>query len=95
MPQSLATARRLPSETAVARLTTDAGTANRIADAIVEGFDSDAAVAGAFEETDGQWSLLVHFRDPPNEAAFRALVTLVAGPDAANALVFETVADAD
>ena len=47
------------------------------------------------EEADGRWSLAVHFRDPPNETAVRALVALAAGAAAANALTFETLAAKD
>src|SRR5262245_20115543 len=84
-----------PSPTAVARLSTDAATARRIGDALAEVFDSEAVAASAFEEPDGRWSLAAHFRDRPDEAAVRALIETVAGPDAAQALVFETLAPTD
>jgi ribosomal protein L11 methyltransferase len=37
----------------------------------------------------------IYFRDPPNETAVRALVALAAGAEAANELVFETIAQRD
>ncbi len=37
----------------------------------------------------------IHFVSPPNETAVRALIGLTAGAEAANALIFERVADKD
>jgi ribosomal protein L11 methyltransferase len=50
---------------------------------------------GASEDGPDRWTVAIHFRDPPNETAVRALIGLAAGPDAANALVFETTAARD
>jgi ribosomal protein L11 methyltransferase len=84
-----------PSPTAVARLSTDQAAARRIGDALAETFDGEQVAASAFEEPDGRWSLAVHFRDRPDEAAVRALVESAAGADAARALAFETLAPTD
>jgi ribosomal protein L11 methyltransferase len=83
-----------PDRSVVARLTTDEATARRIADMVAESFDAFDAVTAAFEDG-AAWTVAVHFRDPPNETAIRALVALAAGPDAANAIAFETTAPKD
>ena len=56
---------------------------------MAENFDTLEAVAAAFEESPATWSLAIHFRDPPNETAVRALIALAAGSEAGNALTFE------
>jgi ribosomal protein L11 methyltransferase len=80
--------------TCVARLATDEATARRVADAFVETYDPGDAAAGAFADGRG-WAVSIHFRQPPNEAAVRALVALAAGAEASNALTFETIAPKD
>jgi ribosomal protein L11 methyltransferase len=81
--------------TTVARLAADEVTARHVMDFVAESFDPLAAVAGASEEGPGRWTVAIHFRDPPNETAVRALVALSAGPDAANTLWFETTTPKD
>ena len=81
--------------TTVARLAADEVTARHVMDFVAESFDPLAAVAGASEEGPGRWTVAIHFRDPPNETAVRALVALSAGPDAANTLWFETTTPHD
>jgi ribosomal protein L11 methyltransferase len=78
----------------LARLSTNEAAARRIADAIAESFDPIDAVTAAFEDGPG-WTVAVHFRDPPNETAIRALIALVAGAEAANGFTFETVVPKD
>ncbi len=68
-----------PAATAVARLSTDAATAQEISDAMAEHFDAEAVATSDFEEPDGRWSIALHFRDQPDEAAVRALVAAAAG----------------
>src|SRR4051812_5172937 len=80
---------------AVARLVTDVATALHLLDVVAETFDAMDAVVGASPGADGRWSVAVHFRDPPNHAAVRALIALTAGADVANSVVFETLAPAD
>src|SRR5688500_12312006 len=75
----------------VARLATDRAAAGRIGDAVAQAFDPEQVAVAEYEEMNGCWSLAIHFRDPPNEAAVRALVALAAGTAAANALTFETL----
>jgi ribosomal protein L11 methyltransferase len=69
--------------------------ARHILDVLSETFDSGDVVVAASEERDGLWTVSLHFRDPPNETAVRALVGLAAGPETANALVFGSVAATD
>ena len=81
--------------TVVARLEAGAADAARaLLDRLAEVFDASEAVVSAYD-TGGGWTVAIHFNDPPNETAVRALVGLAAGPEAANALVFETLAAKD
>ena len=84
-----------PTATVVARLSSDASTAQKIADALAESFEAEQFAASAFEEAPGRWSLAIHFRRQPDEAAVRALIGSAAGSAAARALVFETLAPTD
>src|SRR5262249_31133948 len=84
-----------PSPTAVARLSTDAATAKAIDAALDECFDANEVATSAFAEPDGSWSIALHFRARPDEAALRALVAAVAGAEAARALKLETLAPTD
>jgi ribosomal protein L11 methyltransferase len=85
----------LEQSTTVARLAADEATAHRIIDLVTESYDPLAAVAGVSEDGPGCWAIAIHFRDPPNETAVRALVALSAGSDAANKLWFETTTPQD
>ena len=67
------------SATTVARLAADEATARRVMDAVSESFDPLAAVAGASEDGPDRWIVAIHFRDPPNETAVRALIALIRG----------------
>ena len=84
-----------PIATAVARLSSDASTAQKIADALAESFEAEQFATSAFEEAPGRWSLAIHFRQRPDEAAVRALIASAAGASAAHALTFETLAPMD
>src|SRR5215472_2462895 len=84
-----------PIATVVARLSSDASTAQKIADALAEGFEAEAFATSAFEEAPGRWSLAIHFRQQPDEAAVRARIASAVGHAAANALAFETLAPTD
>jgi ribosomal protein L11 methyltransferase len=74
-------------------LTTHREAAQRIADLLAESYPGEEAAVGLFDEGGGRWSVAVHFGVPPDEAALRALVALVAGPAAGEALRFERLAD--
>lgn len=81
--------------TVVARL--EAGpvdAARALLDRLSEVFDVSDAVVSTYDTGDG-WMVAIHFNEPPSETAVRALVGLAAGPEAANALTFETLAAKD
>src|SRR5215470_4380362 len=84
-----------PIATVVARLSSDASTAQKIVDALAESLAAEQFAASAFEEAPGRWSLAIHFRQRPDEAIVRALIASAAGSAAAHALVFETLAPTD
>jgi ribosomal protein L11 methyltransferase len=84
-----------PIATVVARLSSDASTAQKIADALAESLEAEQFATSAFEETPGRWSLAIHFRQQPDEAIVRALIASAAGSTAAHALVFEALAPTD
>src|SRR5215831_14351061 len=79
------------SSSVVARLVTDEATARAIVDGVAASFDTLEAVGSAQIAGTGQWAVAIHFRNPPNEAAVRALVALAAGQEAANALALSSV----
>src|SRR5215468_4852647 len=81
--------------TVVGRLSSDAATALKVADALAESVAADEIAASAFEDASGRWSLAIYFREPPDAAAVRALIASLAGAAAAQALCFETLAPAD
>jgi ribosomal protein L11 methyltransferase len=82
-------------ESVVARLETTEATARRLMELAGDSFDPLQMVAGAEESAGGRWSVRLYFQTPPNVTAVRALAALAAGAEAANALVFETVAAQD
>jgi ribosomal protein L11 methyltransferase len=69
----------------------DEKTAKRTADLLAESFDNNEAAIAAFEASDKSWDITVHFADPPDQDAIRALVAMTAGDDAASRIAFETV----
>jgi len=84
-----------PGATVVAGLEAGAADAARtLLDRLAEVFDASDAVVSSYD-TGSRWAVAIHFTDPPNETAVRALVGLAAGPEAANALVFEKLAEQD
>src|SRR6185369_5767375 len=82
------------SESVVARFAISAAMAQRTLGDLTEALDDADTVVSAFEDARG-WSIAIHFGRAPNEAATRAVVGLVVGAEAANALAFETVAPRD
>jgi ribosomal protein L11 methyltransferase len=87
----------LPPNDAVvtARLLARESTARRIADALAEALDPEEAVSGAVAAAGGTWGVEITFRRPPDEAAVRSLVAMVAGPEPADRLRFEPLAQKD
>ena len=90
---------RMPDQpfaaTVVGRLSADQAAVRKISDALAESLDADTVAIAAFEAPDKSWSLAVHFQDPPDEAAVRALVGAAAGAAGAGGLTFETLAPTD
>jgi ribosomal protein L11 methyltransferase len=62
---------------------------------LAECLDSDAVAVSSVEESDGSWSVALHFRDQPNEDAVRALIACALKGAPAPALQFETLASTD
>ncbi len=82
--------------THVMRLVTDEKTARRVADLIVETFDPSETASAAFEnEATLAWEVEVYFARKPDEQAMRTLVGVAAGPQTAQAVFFETLAEKD
>jgi ribosomal protein L11 methyltransferase len=82
-----------PPNTSLVRLVCDEATAKRLSDLLSESFEEAAAAVAAFEGTNGQWNVEVHFEQAPDEAAVRSLIRDAAGSDLKP--VFETVAARD
>jgi ribosomal protein L11 methyltransferase len=93
-------------QTAVARLVTDATTAQLLVDALAEEFDAgEAAVAahggatGAAGTGDGRnaagWTVEIYFANAPDEDTVRALIGHLAGEEARARLAFATVTRRD
>ena len=81
--------------TVVARLSSDAATVQKIADALAGSPAAEEIAVAAFEDASGRWSLAIYFRQHPDETALRALIASAAGTAAAQALGFETLAPPD
>ena len=79
--------------TTLARLLADQAAARQIANALSEVVDPDTTAVSTSEAANG-WVVEIHFRDPPDEAAIRALVGPIAGP-AAGTLSFALVGATD
>ena len=83
--------------TSVARLETGERAAQKLAELFAEQFSPGAAVSFV-DNGHGRWQVAIHFRDPPDEQAVRALAAAAAGAageEAAPALVFERIAAQD
>jgi ribosomal protein L11 methyltransferase len=80
--------------TMLARFTADQATARHILDVLLESVDPDTTAVSASEGAGG-WLVEIHFRDRPDEDAIRGLIGQIAGPDAAKAMSFATVATTD
>jgi len=86
----------LPAPTMVARLPTpDEATARAILDVLGETLDIGEVATAAFEESDGGWVATLYFREPPDEAAIRALVAMAADAETASRLTFDSIAATD
>jgi ribosomal protein L11 methyltransferase len=96
-----------PSDTTsvLARLVTDADTARRLSDALVEAFDPGETAVAVVEDRPGDdhagkdrsntWTVEIYFEHAPDEAAVRALIGDLAGDAAHDRLAFAAVAARD
>lgn len=94
MNPTLTAANPVSEPTVVARLATSAVAAGRLLDRLAEVLDASVAVVSNYDAGNG-WMVAIHFNEPPNQTAVRALIALAAGTEAANALAFETLAARD
>ena len=69
----------------------DEQTARRVTDLLTESLDDGEAAVAAFERSDGNWDVTIHFAEPPDQARIRSLVALASNDDVAQAVVFDTV----
>ena len=91
----MTSAPRAGVETATATLETGEHGAKTFAALLVEcSADADAAVS-LVDGGHGRWTVTIHFRDPPDRRAVRALAGAAAGDAAAKALTFACVATKD
>src|SRR5260370_23105305 len=81
---------RMRDATVVARLSSDAATVQKIAEALAGSPLAEEIAVAAFEDASGRWSLAVHFRRHPDETSVRALIASAAGAAAARALTVAT-----
>ena len=79
---------------ALARLVTDADTARRLSDGLMEVLDTGDAVVATFEEADA-WAVEIYFERPPDHDAVRALLRDIAGDATGARVAFTTVAERD
>ncbi len=88
----------LSETSSLARLTTDAATARRLSDALMEVFDDGETAVATYEETGeptGLWAVEIHFERPPDHDAVRALLRNIAGEAAGESVAFSAVAARD
>ncbi len=86
---------KVAADTALATLITDEQSARRVADLFAESFAADEIAVSLVDNGQGNWRMTVHFRAPPDELAMRDLAAVAAGPQAGQALRFETIAAKD
>jgi ribosomal protein L11 methyltransferase len=84
----------LTETSALARLVTDADTARRLSDGLMEMLDTGETAVATFEEA-GAWAVEIHFERPPDRDAVRTLLRDIAGDAASERVAFTTVATRD
>lgn len=80
----------LTETSALARLVTDADTARRLSDGLMEMLDTGETAVATFEEA-GAWAVEIHFERPPDHDAVRTLVRDIAGDAASEHVAFTAV----
>jgi len=84
----------LTETSALARIVTDADTARRLSDGLMEMLDTGETAVTTFEEA-GAWAVEIHFERPPDHDAVRMLLRDIAGDAASERVAFTTVATRD
>lgn len=84
----------LAQTSVLARLATDADTAQRLLDGLSEALATGEAAVTTFEEA-GAWTVEIYFERPPDQDAVRTLVGDLAGEAAGGRLTFAAVAARD
>ena len=89
----------LKETSSLARLVTDAGTAHRLFDALMEVFDPGETAIATFEDPSarekGAWAVEIYFERPPDRDAVRGLLRDIAGDAASERVAFTTVTARD
>ena len=65
--------------------------ARRVVDVLTEVFFEDDTAVAAFEQPNGQWDVMLHFAEAPDQELLREIVGTSAGNEIAATLVFDTV----
>jgi ribosomal protein L11 methyltransferase len=79
----------------VARLVAGSeASARDLLDRLAQVINAASAALSAYEADRG-WTVAIHFVEPPNETAVRALVALATGAHTANTVIFETLGAKD
>jgi len=82
-------------QTATASLETGEQAAKTFASLFAESWDDADTAVSLVDSGRGRWTVTIHFRDPPDRRALRALAAAAAGDDAAKTLTFGQVAAKD
>jgi ribosomal protein L11 methyltransferase len=93
----------LTQTSVLARLVTDADTARRLSDTLMEVFDPGETAVATFEEASAEagsskaasWAVEIYFEHPPDRDAVRALLRDIAGDAVSDRVAFITVAARD
>jgi ribosomal protein L11 methyltransferase len=89
----------LTQTSVLARLLTDADTARRLSDGLMEVLDSGETAVATFVEAGagevGTWAVEIYFERPPDHDAVRALLRDIAGDAASERLAFTSVVARD
>jgi ribosomal protein L11 methyltransferase len=73
----------------------DEAAARHVVDLLNESFDEGTAAVAAYERSDGGWEVSLHFAEAPDQGSIRELVSLAAGDEIAQAIIFDTVGATD
>ena len=92
---AMASKARSSAQTATARLETGEQAAKTLAALFAESCTDEDAAVSLVDNGRGRWTVIIHFRDPPDREAVRTLAAAAAGDEAAKTLTFAHVAAKD